>query len=252
MIQTAVRIATGLVIAGSLGGSVQGAAMPQETPTAGRQVPQSQPATTQPLQYQYLLYLPEDYGKEPSRKWPLMLFLHGAGSCGSNLKDVKMHGPPAMVEKGRQFPFIIVSPQSPTGGWSADVLNRLLDRITREYAVDQDCVYCTGLSMGGYGTWSLAMAYPERFAAIVPMSGGGDTAKAARLRHVPAWAFHGGKDSVVPLSQSQGMVDAVNKAGGDAKLTVFHSAKHACWARAYRMPELYEWLLAHRRADAAK
>jgi predicted peptidase len=252
--RTATLPAVVLLIAGSLTSGVHAATATRKAVAAGRQEPQSLPPTrTNKAGCRYWLYLPADYGKQAGRKWPLMLFLHGVGGCGDDLERVKEHGPPRLIEQGKEFPFIVVSPQCPKGQmWSADVLNTLLDAVIKEYSVDQDRVYCTGLSMGGYGTWSLATAYPQRFAAIVPICGGGQPAQAARLKPVPIWAFHGARDSIVPVSESEQMVDAVKKVGGDAKLTVYPKARHNCWARAYSDPEVYDWLLAHRRAAAAK
>jgi len=117
-----------------------------------------------------LLYLPKGYGEEKDQKWPLILFLHGAGERGSNLELVKKHGPPRLIEQGREFPFIIASPQCPSGSWwteKLDSLLALLDDIQSKYAVDPNRVYLTGLSMGGFGSWSLGCRHPERFAAIV-------------------------------------------------------------------------------------
>src|ERR1700685_3510780 len=123
----------------------------------------------------YLLYLPAGYDKQD--KWPLVLFLHGAGERGDNLDRVKMHGPPKLVGKGKQFPFIIVSPQCPNGHWWNNELipvTALLDDIESKYKVDRDRVYLTALSMGGCGTGALAAYSPNRFAAILPICGGGE------------------------------------------------------------------------------
>lgn len=196
----------------------------------------------------YLLYLPKGYG-EKDRKWPLMLFLHGAGERGDNLELVKVHGPAKRIEQGKDYPFIVVSPQCPSGQWwteKADVLMALLDEIEAKYAVDPDRIYLTGLSMGGFGTWTLACRHPERFAAIAPICGGGEWFLADRLKSVPVWAFHGAKDSVVPLALSETMVQAVERAGGRAKLTVYPEANHDSWTVTYDNPELYDWLLSHR------
>jgi len=196
----------------------------------------------------YLLYLPKGYGKE-KKAWPLMLFLHGAGERGTALALVKKHGPPKLVEKGREFPFILVSPQCPHGAWwDMDVLTGLLDEIAEKYTVDADRVYVTGLSMGGYGTWSLASRHPGRFAGIVPICGGGNAHTARRMKDIPTWVFHGGKDPVVPTSQSQRMVDAMKRAGAkDVKLTIYPDAGHDSWTKAYEDPELYKWLLRQKR-----
>jgi predicted peptidase len=203
---------------------------------------------TKTIGCKYLLFLPEGYG-EKNKKWPLMLFLHGAGERGSNLDLVKKHGPPKIVQTRKDFGFIVVSPQCPKDEWWPDkveTLTHLLDYITATYDVDESRVYLTGLSMGGYGTWSLGCAHPERFAAIVPICGGGRRFFARRLKDTPVWAFHGAKDSTVPLSESEQMVKAVNGIGGSAKLTVYPDAYHDSWTRTYDNPELYKWLLKHR------
>ncbi len=203
---------------------------------------------TTTLALKYLLYLPKDYGKA-GEKWPLIIFLHGAGERGDNLRQVEVHGPPKVV-KGKDLPFIIVSPQCPKDSWwpkQVEALIALLDEIVKLHNVDTDRIYLTGLSMGGYGTWSLACDHPERFAAIAPICGGGEPLFGPRLRHVPVWAFHGAKDPVVPLDRSEVMVQSVKKVGGDARLTVYPEAGHDSWTVTYDNPELYEWFLKHKR-----
>src|SRR5438067_11719457 len=138
----------------------------------------------------YLLFLPEGYSKDTDKKWPLMLFLHGAGERGSDVNKVKVHGPPKIVEKRKDFPFIVVSPQCPADSWwRAFELLSLLDEIQKDYRVDPDRVYLTGLSMGGFGTWELASQAPQRFAAIAPICGGGNPALARRIKDLPIWVF---------------------------------------------------------------
>jgi predicted peptidase len=124
-----------------------------------------------------------------------------------------------------------------------------LDEIVARYKVDEDRIYVTGLSMGGFGTWSLAAYTPDRFAAIVPICGGGETYWTRRLAHLPVWVFHGAKDPVVPLKRSQEMVDALKKRDGNVKLTVYPEAGHDAWTEAYNDPELYAWLLRQKRSD---
>jgi predicted peptidase len=194
----------------------------------------------------YLLFLPEGYGKTRHR-WPLMLFLHGSGESGTNLAKVKAHGPPKVVESRPDFPFILVSPQSPGRGWNPDTLNALLDQIIRKYRVDKDRVYLTGLSMGGFGTWTLAAEHPEKFAAIVPICGGGNPADAKKLARLPIWVFHGGKDPTVPVQRSKEMVEAIKQEGGDVRLTIYPEAGHDSWTETYNNQELYSWLLEHKR-----
>jgi len=157
-----------------------------------------------------------------------------------------------------------VSPLCPAGqSWSNETLLALLDEITVHYQVDSDRVYLTGLSMGGYGAWSLALAHPERFAAVIPICGGGsmiDPALAAlgytperkeALKKLPIWVFHGGKDTVIPPSESERMVEAVKHLGSDkVKLTIYPEANHNSWAQTYTNAEVYSWLLEHKRANS--
>jgi len=202
----------------------------------------------------YLLYLPKGY-EEKGKKWPVIVFLHGAGERGGNLELVKKHGPPKMIGQGREFTFIIVSPQCPNDVWwpeQTDVLINLLDYIEKNYRVDTDRIYLTGLSMGGFGTWSWACAEPNRFAAIAPICGGGERYLATRLKDVPVWAFHGAKDNVVPVKRTEEMVEAVNKAGGKAKATIYPEAEHDSWTATYDNQELYDWFLTHRTSDRKK
>lgn len=202
---------------------------------------------TMKVSAQYLISLPEGYGSG-DQKWPLVLFLHGVGERGSDLELVKKHGPPKLIAAGKTFPFIMVAPQCPDNQWwSEDVLSALLDRIEADYRVDKSRVYLTGLSMGGFGTWRLAAANPGRFAAIAPICGGGDTGTVCALKDTPVWAFHGARDMLVPLQESQKMVDKLKSCGGDATLTVYPEAEHDSWTETYENPELYSWMLSHSR-----
>jgi predicted peptidase len=196
----------------------------------------------------YLLFLPEGYD-QADKRWPLVLFLHGSGESGSDLEKVKIHGPPKIVETKKDFPFILVSPQcpSPRVGWDPATLKALLDDVLANYKVDPERIYLTGLSMGGYGSWRLAAFAPNRFAAVVPICGGGNPADAPRIKHVPIWVFHGAKDKTVPLKNSQEMVDALKAAGADVKFTVYPEAGHDSWTATYDNPELWEWLLKQKR-----
>jgi predicted peptidase len=205
----------------------------------------------------YLLFLPTGYDAKAEKRWPMILFLHGAGERGTNIWKVATHGPVKHVTGDSEFPFIVVSPQCPEQQvWSKDVLLALLDETTAKYAVDTNRIYLTGLSMGGYGTWDLGLTHPEKFAAIVPICGGGQMIgvilgsrdKGPALRSLGVWAFHGAKDPVVTLEESQRMVDALKRAGvPDVKLTVYPEAQHDSWTETYKNPELYEWLLKHQR-----
>jgi predicted peptidase len=212
------------------------------------------PARKQVLTADYLLFLPDGYGVDSTKRWPLILFLHGAGERGTNIWLVAKHGPPKIDTAKRNLPFIIVSPQCPEGKiWSNDLLLALLDEIETKYAVDTHRIYLTGLSMGGFGTWSLGLSHPEKFAAIAPICGGGELitlllADKAQLASLPVWAFHGAKDPVVPLEESERMVALLKKHGvTEVKFTVYPEAQHDCWTETYANPELFEWFLKHSR-----
>ncbi len=165
------------------------------------------------VEMDFLLYLPKDYDKQES--WPLVLFLHGAGERGDDIELVKKHGPPKLIGEGTDFPFIVVSPQcQKERRWEPFELTVLLDHIIESHKVDEDRIYVTGLSMGGFGTWRLAAYTPDRFAAIAPICGGGDAHSSKLFSHLPTWVFHGAKDKVVPLERSQEMIDALREKGG--------------------------------------
>jgi predicted peptidase len=201
------------------------------------------------LAIDYLLYLPQGYGRT-EQKWPLILFLHGAGERGKDLNKVKEHGPPKIVDQGKALPFVIVSPQCPEELWWTDeveVLINLLDEIESSYAIDTQRVYLTGLSMGGFGTWALASKYPERFAAIAPICGGGEPFSTRRLKNVPVWVFHGADDPLVSLERSEEMVEMAKKMGVDIKFTVYPDIGHDSWTRTYDNQRLYDWFLEHRK-----
>jgi len=202
----------------------------------------------------YMQYFPKDYDKKD--KWPLLLFLHGAGERGTNLNQVKVHGPPKLAAEGKLDEFIVVSPQCP----SNDYWNRhgqitnliaLLDHMEEKYKVDSDRIYVTGLSMGGFGTWQLATTLSDRIAAAVPICGGSNWANSFVLAQtqMPIWAFHGDADSVVPVELTTDMIDQIQKIGGNAKVTIYPGVGHDSWTETYNNPELYKWLLSHKLSD---
>jgi predicted peptidase len=225
--------------------------MRKSEPIAGQHAQRLDQEVRIKAELDYLLYIPE---KVPTagKKWPLMLFLHGAGERGDELELVKRNGPPKLVAEGREFPFIIASPQCPKDiSWSNPnqiiALNALIDELVANYPIDESRIYLTGLSMGGFGTWSLAATYPERFAAIAPICGGGNRMEARRLVQMPIWVFHGAKDKVVPIGMSEEMVDALKKKGADVKFTIYPETGHNSWVEAYNNPALYDWFLQHTR-----
>ncbi len=227
-----------------------------EQPMPGKQVEQHLVSPALPGEkFGYLLFLPKDYGID-NRKWPVMMFLHGSGERGDDLSLVKVHGPPKLVAERPDFPFIVISPQCPKDQWwpgdvQQHLLAELLDSVLTRFNTDPQRVSVTGLSMGGFGAWTLAARYPHRFAAAVPICGGGDPDDAMQLKSVPFWVFHGAKDFGVPLKLSEEMVAAVQSAGGQAKLTVYPEAGHDSWTETYKNEAVYDWLLAQRRESPA-
>ena len=203
------------------------------------------------FQMEYLLFLPESYAQSANQEFPLILFLHGAGERGSDLDSVKIHGIPKIVETNPDFPFIAVSPQCPEDSWwtsELHTINGLIEEVVEKYQVDASRIYLTGLSMGGFGTWSLASMYPERFAAIAPVCGGGEVRQILRsLVEMPIWTFHGQKDDVIPFSRSEEIVTALKKHGSSIKFTIYPEAGHDSWTKTYDNPELYKWFLKHSR-----
>ncbi len=205
----------------------------------------------------YLLYLPPDYGRDPQHKWPLILFLHGQLEWGDDPTVLTRQGVPRLLDEGADLPAIVASPQTPEGQrwWPRTaILNAFLDRIAADYAVDPQRIYLTGISMGGYGAWAMAIHYPQRFAALVPIAGGADYAtdnvppEICGLKDVPTWAFHGEQDLNVPCTESVNAVEALQACGGNARLTLYPDAAHIeAWERAYAGDELWTWLWAQKR-----
>jgi predicted peptidase len=203
----------------------------------------------------YLFYLPESYGKDLEKKWPLILFLHGMGERGDDLELLKKHPLPKTLDQQKDFPCIVVSPQLPLDKllWDDFIgpLKEMLDQIQSKYSVDTRRVYLTGLSMGGAGTWNFALRYPRYFAAIIPIAGAykfeskeiPDNLR--DLKELPIWTFHGGKDFVVESWQTEILVDTLKACGSNIKYTFYPEANHPqSWTKAYADPELYRWLFA--------
>jgi predicted peptidase len=212
---------------------------------------QVQVLPTASMPFGFLLYVPPGLkAAGDGANWPLVLFLHGAGERGSSLPAVARHGPPKRVEEGQEFPFVLISPQCPISQyWDPRLLSRLLDQVEQTWPIDPQRIYATGMSMGGYGTWMVLAQEPHRFAAAAIVCGGGNSLDAARLRHLPLWFFHGQQDDIVPPFESKNLARALEAVGGNVRLTLYPDADHDSWTRTYANPELYEWLLSHRRQD---
>jgi predicted peptidase len=232
--------------------------------------------------YRYQVFVPADY--TPSRRWPMLLFLHGSGERGDDgLKQTTVGLPSAIRYDRTRFPLVVVMPQARADarwyGANATQAMAALEAATLEFHGDRDRTYLSGLSMGGQGTWLLAAQHPGRFAAIAPVCGflrlkhdddvpdpavdaalvaefpealteDASTAFARRLGHLPTWIFHGALDDVVPVHNARRMQAAMQALGGEVRYTEYPQANHNAWDAAYAEPELVPWLLAHRRSDA--
>jgi predicted peptidase len=214
----------------------------------------------------YRLLKPEGY--DPAKRYPLVLFLHGAGERGDDNEKQLIHAVPQFLrpEIRKQYPCFLVAPQCPDkfkwvdADWSAATHRMpaeptapmrltiaLLEALPKEWSIDTKRIYVTGLSMGGFGAWEIAARRPELFAAVVPVCGGADEATAPKIAMIPHWAFHGAKDGVVKPARSRTMIEALKKAGGQPRYTEYPNVGHDAWDPAYRDPKLYEWLFAQKR-----
>jgi predicted peptidase len=207
----------------------------------------------------YRLFVPNGY--DAQKKYPLIVWLHGAGGVGrDNLRQIvgdQIPGTHKWTQPATQakYPAFVLAPQS-ADGWGAqpkgpDTLGAplalvvgILDSLENEFGIDRHRIYVTGQSDGGYAVWDLITKRPERVAAAIAVCGGGNPARAARVATMPIWVFHGDADNVVPVTASRQMVDAINKAGGHPRYTEYKGAGHDVWTRAFAEPGLADWLFA--------
>jgi predicted peptidase len=198
----------------------------------------------------YQIYLPNEYEKQKEKEWPLILFLHGINRRGEDIHLLDEYGLTWMAERKQNFEFIVISPQCPSlSSWpmERDAVITLLDEIMSTHRVDRESIYLTGFSMGGNGAWELAAFAPERFAAVAPIAGWFDVEKAALLGDMPIWTFHGEEDDIVPITGSKKMVDALRAMEKDISFTTFPGLKHNIMNETYENPDLYKWMLRHKR-----
>jgi predicted peptidase len=202
----------------------------------------------------YVLFVPHGYNGE--KDFPLILFLHGAGERGDDGQAPVRQGIGNAIKfkgKEKSFPFFVIFPQANKNGtWKAsgDDARRamaMLKEVEKYYKIDSKRIYLTGLSLGGMGTWSLAAAHPDKWAAIVPICGGGDPATAEKIKHIPCWCFCGDKDAPKLLGGCRAMIKALKDAGAEPRYSEFPYVGHNSWDSAYVTPELYPWLLSHQR-----
>lgn len=196
--------------------------------------------------FEFLVRYSNQY--KEGEKYPVILMLHGAGGRGRDMQMIIKDNPFFVItEQMEEFPFITVAPQCNLNNWfdHFESLRELVRWVADAPFTDPERIYGAGMSMGGYGIWQLAQSMPKYFAAIVPICGGGMAWNAGRLANVPVWAHHGDSDTAVDLQESVRMVEAVNKNGGDARLTIYENTGHNAWTPCYTNPEVYEWLLSH-------
>ena len=200
--------------------------------------------------YRYAVFVPERYA--PQKSWPAMLYLHGMGECGD---DGRFHTTVGLGRAIRDHPdrfgCIVILPQCRVGlRWEGPMESLALAALgaaQSDYNIDRNRIALTGLSLGGFGTWSIGARYADRFCALVPICGGGDPADAETLARVPVWCFHGEADPVVAVERSREMVEAVRAAGGNVRYTEFAGVTHNSWDSAYGNPDVIAWMLAQRR-----
>lgn len=216
------------------------------------------------LNYRFLI--PEGY--DPEKKYPLVLFLHGAGERGNDNQAQLKWGVTRFAEKEvmKKHPAFVIAPQVPEGetwaqlNWRETGLDtepeprlpltlslEVVDLIIETYPIDTDRIYITGLSMGGFGTWDAIIRYPDKFAAAIPICAGGDTRKADRIAHLPIWNFHGVLDEVVPVDLSRSMINALQEAGGNPGYTEYPDVGHDSWIPVYKDDYVLDWLFSQSR-----
>jgi predicted peptidase len=199
----------------------------------------------------YVLFVPHNY--KPEEAAPLVLFLHGAGETGEDgEKQAKVGLGPAIKKMEKTFPAFAIFPQSQKRTWGANSSDAkralgILAEIEMKYKIDTKRIYLTGLSMGGFGTWSLAVAHPDKWAAIVPICGGGNPKAVGPIKDLPCWCFHGKDDNIVSVAKSREMIEALKAAGGNPEYTEYPGVGHTSWDKAYGTEKLYEWLWAQKR-----
>jgi len=191
-----------------------------------------------------------DYPQNAKGNVPLLLFLHGSGERGNNLDMVKAHSPFTYKSRSKE-PVAILAPQCPANTWwNTETVYQLLKEIQSKYKIDASRIYLTGLSMGGWGTWKLAMEHPEMFAAVAPVCAPADRvmeANISQFKNLPIKIFHGGNDDIVSPINSINMYQALKKVNQNVTLTIFPDDNHNSWDSTYSNPGFYEWMLKQRK-----
>jgi len=201
-----------------------------------------------PNNYNFWLYLPHEYKEKEHTQHgiPLIIYLHGASCCGTNLTKVKRYGTIDAIGKGLPMSSIVIAPQS-QGAWNPKKLNELLEWMTLNYNVDKNRVYVVGMSLGGYGTMDFVNAYPEKIAAAIAFCGGCSTNSPDGLGRTCMWIMHGTADRAVGINRSKQVVSYLQNTGHDKLLRYdwLPGGSHGVYARYFYLPKLYDWLYMH-------
>jgi len=203
--------------------------------------------------HKYVVFIPPQYALQKDHRFPVVLFLHGSGECGTDgIKHTTVGLPRLLAAAPKDHPFIVVMPQARTLWFRGDNLHAAwaaLEATLNRYRTDPDRIYLTGLSMGGFGAWEMAAARPDVFAAAVPICGVAPMPYVANLVNLPVWAFHGALDRNVPVQGSRDAIAELRRLGGTPRYTEYPDGDHFCWDRAYGTPELWKWLLEQKRGQ---
>lgn len=224
------------------------AKMPSDEAVAKFQERKVSVAVGKEPEQEYAYRLMEPAKIEPGKQYPVVLFMHGAGERGDDNKHQLLYLPELLAsdENRERYPCFVIAPQCPTNKWwvvrqdmpaQLEIAEKALDDVLANFPVDRQRIYLTGISMGGFASWALAIRHPDLFAAVVPICGGGDVKQAERIAKVPIWAVHGDRDPLVPVSMTRRMIEALQKAGGDPKYSELPGVGHDSWTQAYNDPE---------------
>lgn len=203
----------------------------------------------------YLLYKPSDYDTS-GKTYPLVVWLHGGDQGGNDTEKVRRSGLPKLIEGGKEFPFLVFSPQNPSEEllYPIEKVEAALGEVIAHNRVDRSRVYVIGYSRGGFGAWAMAEQFPERFAAIVPIAGGGNRHYLSRTNEKAAfWVVHGTDDDVIPLSDSVVLYERLKGLKRNVRLSVLEGVDHsAIEGAALNDAKLWDWLLEQRLGSAAE
>jgi predicted peptidase len=186
---------------------------------------------------------------EKTEAQPLLIFLHGKSLSGTDLNKVRRYGVLYAMDRGREIPAVVVAPQLVSGSWNPDTVLEVLEYVKANYNIDEKRIYVCGMSLGGYGTMHFAGKYPDKITAAVEICGGGNTADGCQLSTIPTWLFHGDKDKLVKLSESQKMFDAIKDCNpnADTQFTIIKGGTHGSVERLFHEDEIYYWLFSKSR-----